>query len=53
MTLNTFQTVKLSLEAWQTVDKVMARENISFSEAMERLVRFGYQRYMLTQEALA
>jgi hypothetical protein len=53
MTINTFQTVKLSLECWQLVDKIMVRENIAFSEAMERLIRHGYIHYQKIQEELA
>lgn len=44
-TLHLFQTVKMSIEAWQLVNKLSQEENIPFSTALERLVRHGSIRY--------
>ena len=51
----TFQTVKLSLEAWRIIDALSQSEGISISEAIERLVRHGSIRLadvMRTQDKL-
>lgn len=45
MVVYTFQTVKLSLETWGLVAKLMNAESLSMSEALERLVRHGAIRY--------
>lgn len=49
--LNTFQTVKLSLETWTLINNVMRQENLTLSESVERLVRHGYTHYQEIYEA--
>lgn len=41
MTVYTFQTVKLSLEAWHIVDQQRQTDQSTLSEAMEKLIRHG------------
>jgi len=52
ITMFTFQTVKLSLETWLLIDELSKRENLSMSEALERLVRHGDIHYRETTQRL-
>jgi len=39
--VNTFQTIKLPLSIWHLVQKEMDRDQLNFSEAIARLIRYG------------
>lgn len=45
ITVHTYQTVKLSLETWGLVDSLCRKENISLSDAIEKLIRHGAIHY--------
>jgi hypothetical protein len=50
--MKTFQTVGMELSTWGLVEGVMARERLTLTEAMEKLVRLGTVRMYQLEEGV-